>query len=152
MASALYNSHFTEIDGFAKVHTSSCHQLLSLNKWTHSPWHCQEQSISSRCRTFIDAVMWSVWKIWTSLKLQNSFLYPSHPFSSSFSGNILVASVNCRNQFIGSTITVNLWMFRCKFSLWSDYLSKNCYKFNYCRCFLNVSLHEDYNTWNFASL
>lgn len=86
------------------------------------------------------------------LQLQNSFLHPSHPFSSSFSGNILVVSVNCRNQFVGPTITMNLWMFRFKLSLWSDYLSKNYYKFNYCRCFLNVSIHKDYNTWNFASL
>lgn len=89
------------------------------------------KAVFSRCRTFIDAVMWSMGKIWTSLQLQNSFLYPTHP---------------------RSTITMNLWMFRFKFSLWSDYLSKNCYKFNYCRCFLNVSIHEDYNIWNFVSL
>lgn len=93
------------------------------------------------------------------MQLQNSFLFPSHPFSFHFNGNILVVSVNCRNQFIGSTITMNLWMFRFKFSLWSDYISKKLlfnglikYVFNYYRCFLNVSILEDYNTWNFASL
>lgn len=75
----------------------------------------------------------------------------SHPFSSNFSGNLLAVSVNCRNLLIRSTITMNLWMLRFKFSLCLDYFSKNCYNFNHRRCFLNVSIHKDYNTWNSAS-
>lgn len=91
--------------------------------------------VSSRCRTFIDAVIWSVGKILISLQLQNPFLFPLHPFSSNFSNNIIVVSVNCINQLIRSTITMKLWIFRFKLSLCADYFLKNCYKSHYCRCF-----------------
>lgn len=44
----------------------------------HSPWsNVSNKAVSSRCRTFIDAVTWSVGKILIFLQLQNSFLFTS---------------------------------------------------------------------------